>query len=361
MMKRILLAGMLLVLIGVSEVGTQTTTIPRKGEVTIRAFDTERNVIKADVFIDGIKIGETPGSFKVIIGEHELEVKGADGSSWKGKVFVQEKQGIALDVILGKSLLVKSIERGDMVLIPAGEFWMGCAPNDEMCDDDEKPYHKVYLDAYYIDRHEVTVAEYRKCVKAGKCTPPSTEGNCNWGKSGRDNYPVNCVDWDQADAYCRWAGKRLPTEAEWEKAARGTDGRIYPWGNERPSCKYAVMTDEKCAALLLAGNFKCDWGCGKHSTWPVCSKPKGNSPYGLCDMAGNVAEWVSDWYDENYYSSSPYRNPTGPSSGKLRVLRGGTYGNFDPRSLRASDHDGIDPGVRYDFLGFRCAWSPNTP
>jgi formylglycine-generating enzyme required for sulfatase activity len=352
MKKKTLLVGMLLVLIGGSEVGTQTTTITRKGEVTIRAFDTERNVIKADVFIDGIKIGETPGSFKVIIGEHELEVKGADGSSWKRKVFVQEKQGIFLDVILGKSLLVKSIERGDMVLIPAGEFWMGCAPNDEMCDDDEKPYHKVYLDAYYIDRHEVTVAEYRKCVKAGKCTPPSTEGNCNWGKSGRDNYPVNCVDWYQADAYCRWAGKRLPTEAEWEKAARGTDGRIYPWGDELPSCKYAVMSDEERG-----------WSCGKGFTftWPVCSKPRGNSPYGLCDMAGNVWEWVYDRYDENYYSSSPSRNPTGPSSGQIRVLRGGSWWSFTPAPLRASDREKGSPEYRFEVLGFRCAWSPNTP
>jgi formylglycine-generating enzyme required for sulfatase activity len=345
MKKKTLLAGMLIVLIGC---GTRT----RKGEVTIRAFDEKKNVIKADVFIDGIKIGETPGSFKVVIGEHEVEVKGAYGSLWKGKVYVQEKQVTTLDVIHEKSLLEKSIETGDMILIPAGEFWMGCAPFDWMCYNDEKPYHKVYLDAYYIDMHEVTVAEYRECVKAGKCTPPGRRVDCYpyysyYTNPRYEKFPVGCVDWFQADAYCRWAGKRLPTEAEWEKAARGTDGRIYPWGNNPYTiCKYEEMHGFGCDALLRAVS--------------VCLKPETNSFYGLCDMAGNVAEWVSDWYDENYYSSSPYRNPTGPSSGKFRVVRGGPKGDVLTH-VRASFRHKKLPQEWHGLLGFRCAWSPNTP
>jgi len=227
------------------------------------------------------------------------------------------------------------------VLIPAGKFMMGCAPNDSSCDSDEKPYHEVYLDAYYIQKHEVTVAEYRECVSAGACTKPNTGSYCNWGKSGRDDHPINCVDWHQAKAYCGWIGGRLPTEAEWEKAARGTDGWKYPWGDATATCEYAVM-------------YRGGTGCGKDRTWPVCSKPRGNSPYGLCDTAGNVWEWVSDWYGENYYSSSPRSNPKGSSSGEYRVLRGGGWLGF-PRYLRASNRYWDSPSGRGDFVGFRCA------
>ena len=240
-------------------------------------------------------------------------------------------------------------EHPGMVLIPAGEFMMGCnSKKDSSCDGDESPYHEVYLDAYYIDVHEVTLAEYAKCVKAGKCEKPGDKSDweyCNWGYSDRDDHPVNCVNWNQAKAYCEWAGKkRLPTEAEWEKAARGTDGRIWPWGNSEASCEYAVMSD--------GGD-----GCGKDGTWPVCSKLKGNSPYGLCDMAGNVWEWVSDWYGGNYYSDSPGRNPQGPSSGSARVLRGGSWFSGFPEFLRASYRSWFDPVFRWFYVGFRCVVS----
>ncbi len=204
---------------------------------------------------------------------------------------------------------------GDEVLIPAGNFWMGCnVAVDPYCYTNGFPYHEVYLDGYYIDHTEVTVDAYSACVAAGGCTaPPFISPYCNWGVAGRGLHPVNCVTWQQVYEYCAWAGKRLPTEAEWEKAARGTDGRKYPWGNETATCEYAVTYENGC-------------GCGIDSMMPVCSKsPAGDSPYGLCDMAGNVLEWTADWYLSNYYSTSPASNPTGPISGSTRVYRGGWF------------------------------------
>jgi len=228
-----------------------------------------------------------------------------------------------------------------MCLIPAGSFWMGCnSMVDGDCSGDEKPYHEVTLSAYFIDKTEVTQGEYKKCVDAGECGPPS----CNWDPTGTPNRPVVCVDWTQAGEYCAWAGKRLPTEAEWEKAARGTDGRKYPWGNEDATCDYSVMDNGTD-------------GCGTESTWDVCSKsPAGDSPYGLCDMSGNVWEWVSDWYDSDYYSSSPTSNPTGPDSGSDRVRRGGSF-DSDYDYLRASNRSYYNPSDDLVNLGFRCSRS----
>jgi len=239
-------------------------------------------------------------------------------------------------------------KKTEMVLIPAGELVMGCNERvDSECDEDEKPYHEVYLDEYRIDRHEVTVKNYRKCVDFGGCAEPGVFSDCNWRSSGRDEYPVNCVSWHQANDYCQWAGKRLPTEAEWEKAARGTDGRRYPWGNGPASCSLAVFDSGSIA------------GCGKESTWPVCTKEAGNSPYGLCDMAGNVSEWVADWYGSDFYSSSARWNPGGPSSGEAKVLRGGSW-NSGERGLRPSNRRESAPAstMRYNNVGFRCAVSP---
>jgi len=241
----------------------------------------------------------------------------------------------------------RCIDVSGMAFVDAGSFWMGCnATVDSQCSDDEKPYHEVTLSAFYIDKTEVTVGMYAECVEAGFCSEPSTDyEQCSWGNEFRDDFPINCVNWDQAKDYCAWAGKRLPTEAEWEKAARGTDGRKYPWGNQTATCEYAVMYDG-------GGN-----GCGTGTPWPVCSKsPAGDSPYGLCDMSGNVWEWVSDWYDPGYYTNSPASNPTGPVSGSYRVRRGGSFayaGNY----LRASDRNYDIPSAGYDghSLGFRCA------
>ena len=256
--------------------------------------------------------------------------------------------GSALDVGYGSGDLGSAVQDPStikMVPVPAGPFQMGCNEAvDGDCDSDELPYHEVTLDAYEIDETEVTVAAYAACVQAGACAEPDTGYNgCNWGAADRAEHPVNCVDWGQAGAYCAWAGKRLPTEAEWEKAARGTDGRRYPWGNATASCDFAVMYD---------GGV----GCGTGTTWPVGSKPAGASPCGALDMAGNVWEWVADRYDSGYYASSPETNPQGPSSGSDRVGRGGGFG-YDAAALRVSNRDYAPPGYAGGGLGFRCARS----
>jgi formylglycine-generating enzyme required for sulfatase activity len=246
---------------------------------------------------------------------------------------MKEREEIREEVkVADKALAVKK----GMIYIPEGEFIMGGKGRDA-----EKPVHKVYLSAFYIDKYEVTVDEYAACVKAGVCNKPGTGKNCNYGETERGNHPINCVTWYDAYGYCRWAGKRLPTEAEWEKAARGTDGRKYPWGDTEVTCSYAVMND--------GGP-----GCGTERTWPVGSKPKGASPYGLMDMAGNVWEWVMDWYDKDYYKNSTDRNPEGPDSGRYRVYRGGSW-NYIARRQRAADRSGYFPDKYFDFVGFRCA------
>ena len=234
--------------------------------------------------------------------------------------------------------------KSEMVAVPAGAFKMGCNEAvDNRCTKDEKPYHDVHLDAFRIDKYEVTVAQYKACVAADVCSAPQTGAGCNWDRSGRENHPVNCVDWDMANSFCEWAGKRLPTEAEWEKAARGKDGRKYPWGNQEAGCRYAVMSS--------MGKD----GCGKDRTWPVCSKKAGNSPYGACDMAGNVWEWVADWYRWDYYSKSPAKNPTGPSGGARHVQHGGAWLKSKPKDLRVSNRNELQPAMWGSVIGFRCA------
>lgn len=220
-----------------------------------------------------------------------------------------------------------------MIYIPVGWFWMGCSPSDERCYKDERPYHRVYLDAYFIDKNDVTVKEYSKCVKTGICKKPSAGKYCNYTLSGKGNHPVNCVDWDQANAYCNWVGKQLPTEAEWEKAARGTDGRIYPWGNDWDASKVCLNPSSTCAA----GSY-----------------PQGASPYGVMDMAGNVMNWCVDLYYRYYYSYTPDHNPVNTEWGKYRVLRGGSWGNGDQTNLRLSNRVNDSPTDGSLDLGFRC-------
>ncbi len=241
-----------------------------------------------------------------------------------------------------------SFDPGEMVTVPAGDFQMGCAPNDTYCDSDERPLHTVYLDAYDIDKYEVTNARYKACVDGGGCTAPwdrsSYTRTSYYGNATYDSYPVIYVDWNQAAAFCSWEGKRLPTEAEWEKAARGSsDTRIYPWGDAQPDCTLANFI---CT-------YKEDYCVGDTSA--VGSYPFGASPYGALDMAGNAWEWVSDWYQSDYYSSqASWSNPTGPASGSYRVLRSGSWTNpWD--DLRVSGRGGFGPIYWDNHFGFRCA------
>jgi serine/threonine-protein kinase len=232
----------------------------------------------------------------------------------------------------------------EMVFLPAGEFSMG---SDEG-EIDEKPMHDVYLDAYWIDKTEVTNAQYRKCVEGGACSTPQC-----WGDDlFNDPYqPVVCVNWFQAEAYCQWVGARLPTEAEWEKAARGTQGRIYPWGNAFDGTKLNY-----CDANCEIGNKDTGFDDGYARTAPVGSYPAGGSPCGALDMAGNVWEWVADRYASDYYRYSPERNPQGPSTGGYRVLRGGSW-NSDSDGARSTSRIKNFPVYAYISLGFRCGVS----
>lgn len=227
-----------------------------------------------------------------------------------------------------------------MIKVPSGYFWMGGNPDDVQSDPDEDPYHKVYLSTYYIDETEVTQLAYKPCVDAGVCEKPSSD----YYPTISPNKPMVEVTWYMAKDYCEWAGKRLPTEAEWEKAARGTDGRIYPWGNDTPNCGLALST-------------RCEG-----APQDVCTRsPAGDSFYGLCDMAGNVEEWVADWYDGAYYQVSPGSNPHGPGSGSKKVVRGGRYIHFDGLDpynwdmLRTSKRWLWNPDESHYLRGFRCA------
>lgn len=227
-----------------------------------------------------------------------------------------------------------------MVQVPGGEFWRGCHSKDTSCSGDDKPGRIVYVSAYRIDKTEVTVGAYTACVKSGQCTAADTGPYCNYLGVGKENHPINCVDWSQAKVYCESQGKSLPTEAQWEKAARGTDGRIFPWGNQTLSCEFAVWSE--------GGH-----GCGKNSTWPVGSKLRGASPYGALDMAGNVWEWTLDWYDVAAYSKDS-RDPKGPLSGSSRVYRGGSFFYVPPAYLRAGYRSVNRPSSREFGVGFRC-------
>ena len=231
----------------------------------------------------------------------------------------------------------------DMVYIPAGEFLMGCA--DEDTNPDEKPIHSIYLNAYYIDKYEVTNSHYQQFIKETGHPAPFLDTDWaqpyNWhGVSypdGRADYPVVLVNWEDAQAYARWAGKRLPTEAEWEKAARGgLVSQKYPAGN----------TLELDHASFDKGLLR------ENSLKPVgIHKPGG---FGLYDMAGNVWEWCQDWYDETYYKKSPPKNPPGPAEGAYRVFRGGSWVN-EKKFLRCAQRGKNTPDSKSHMVGFRCA------
>ena len=220
-----------------------------------------------------------------------------------------------------------------MVLVPAGEFTMG----SEQGDDDEQPVHRVLLDSFYLDTFEVTNGRFAKFVAAIQSEPP-------WGFADQETpvvhaeQPVRWVNWLEATGYCLWAGKRLPTEAEWEKAARGTDGRTYPWGNEPPTAAHAVFGLTE----------------GAETVSPIGTRDLGRSPYGVHDLAGNLYEWVTDWYDDAFYTQNSPSNPRGPGEGTMKVQRGGSYIN-SPYRLRSAFRTKGDPTEHDPHVGFRCA------
>lgn len=234
---------------------------------------------------------------------------------------------------------------GGMVTVPPGEFLMGSDPHkDRAAGPQELPQHKVYLDTFEIDRYEVSNVEYLRFVLAM---------GMDWPQFWRERpfpekmaaHPVINVSWQEADAYCRWTGKRLPTEAEWEKAARGEDGRIFPWGDEP-----AGWIKSNIAHSGSKRGFK----------YPPLANinryDKGVSPYGVYQMAGNVSEWVADWFDPEYYRRGHHENPQGPESGDLKVFRGGSW-NEDPEVARSAGRNGGAPDFRSYLVGFRCAKS----
>jgi serine/threonine-protein kinase len=278
-----------------------------------------------------------------------------------------------------------------MVYVPAGEFKMG-APGLEWIRwpqsqrelkrmyykpflfTDEIPQHVVYLDAFWIDKTEVTVAMFRTFVEAtGYKTTAERQG---WGKpwtdgpkelewpkvngtdwqhpygpesTAKDDHPVTQVSWEDAAAYCKWVGGQLPTEAQWEKACRGTDGRMWPWGNTFDGTRVS-----SCDAQCPIERWKDDsFDDGYAFAAPVGSFPAGVSPYDALDMVGNVWEWVADWYEKDYYHDSPYKNPLGPASGTLRAMRGGAWYDTDVWVTCTVRHQN-PPWDRYSDVGFRC-------
>lgn len=259
---------------------------------------------------------------------------------------------------LKKGLAGKTIAKVDrgMILVPSGLFAMGCdRDRDDRCSPNEKSVTKMALGEFHIDRLEVTVAEYRTCVEANSCSvagvsTPYSHGienqerawACNWQYPERNNHPMNCIDWFQAAQYCAWVGKRLASEAEWEKSARGTDGRKYPWGDaslEGNSERLANVADKALSERIPSTTVIRDYDDGYAITAPVGSFAKGASPYGVLDLTGNVWEWVADWYD---------------NTRRGRSVRGGAW-NSTSGYLRASYRRWSGPKSRFEDVGFRCA------
>jgi formylglycine-generating enzyme required for sulfatase activity/uncharacterized caspase-like protein len=300
----------------------------------------------ASVYVDGEKQGVTPLEIELDLGfakSKAVEV-GVELNGYKRELLaVTLSRGSSTPLSLGLEKLPQPVgpqlgqvkvnpkDGAEMIFIPAGEFIMGS--NDG--NDNEKPQHTVYLDGYWIYKTEVTVGQYRKfCAAMGHKMPKAPK----WGWN--ETHPVVNVSWDDAKAYCDWAGVSLPTEAQWEKAARGTDGRKYPWGNEWDMSK------------LQLSHRKIEDAGGTSS---VGSFLAGASPYGALDMEGNVWEWCNDWYGETYYQGAPTRNPSGPVSGQDRVLRGGSWVAVSPGDFRVPFRVRNTPSDRYVGYGFRCS------
>jgi formylglycine-generating enzyme required for sulfatase activity len=310
----------------------EVKVVPRVGSLVIRSPKEP-----VEVWLGERRLGEASPSSDLYVdragvGSHVVKARARrEGfKAWEREVVVADNQraDVIVDIEpLGPPRSIKADDGAEMVLVPAGEFTMG---SDEY--DDEKPIHRVYLDAFYIDTYETTNALYERFARAtGRPLPRYWRD----ATANAPSQPVTGVTWDDADAYCTWAGKRLPTEAEWEKAARGTDSRTYPWGQHWD-----------------ARRANSDHGAGKAAA--VGSYVDGASPYGAHDMAGNVWEWVADSYAEDYYRRSPSRNPPGPEPSTVRVARGGSWSSV-PVLLRTANRFSTRSDVRTLYIGFRCA------
>lgn len=284
-------------------------------------------------------------------------------------------RGFLLAFLMTAARLAGAAESAtEAVLVPAGEFVMGSPAGSEGFPD-ERPQRLVFVSAFRIDRYETTNGAYARFVRETGHPPPA---NLNpavtvWEQGaplpGIGDHPVVNVSWEDAVAFCRWAGKRLPTEAEWEKAARGTDGRAFPWGNtwDPMAANSASFWAGRTVEIQSQEDWRAFWMEGEGAkivrekgvkgeilTLPVGSFPKDLSPYGIYDMAGNAAEWVTDWYDPRYYVHGPLADPPGPARGLERAMRGGSW--LKPRiSLRTPYRDFGFPQSRPSGTGFRCA------
>jgi formylglycine-generating enzyme required for sulfatase activity len=293
---------------------------------------------------------------------------------------------IFLTLLINSPLSAKEVDiknrYPDMVYIPAGYVEIGSSDqeisqameifkNAENIEpvhnwfDDEVPKHKVWMEAFYLDKYEVTNREYMKFVRAGGYSKEifwSADG-LEWlsekeisapecfddSRFNDPDHPIVCINWYEASAYAKWAGKRLPTEAEWERAARGESKRMFPWGDD-------ASADNGYRANYHPGGEAQDKD-GHRFTAPVTAFPNGVSPFGIFQMAGNVWEWCEDWYGENYYAKSPKKNPYGPRNGLEKIVRGGSWLN-SIISIRTPYRSYVDPKLRYSHIGLRCARSP---
>jgi len=257
-----------------------------------------------------------------------------------------------------EGVAVPDVPKGDMrsaeagtpvkfITINGGSFMMGRESMGSLFGD-AKPIHAVAIKTFEMSKTEVTVGQYAQCVEQGACTEPTTGKYCNWGKPNRQLYPANCVTWDQANQYAKFIGARLPSEAEWEYAVKsGGKNQKYSWGNDKPTCDKAVM------------HGRGDDGCGTGGTLPVCSKPAGNTAQGLCDMIGNVGEWVQDKYQFSY-DEAPADGSAYEASGSMRVMRGGSFVSgelsyLNLGDLRADSRSNSPADLRYPYYGFRLA------
>jgi formylglycine-generating enzyme required for sulfatase activity len=234
-----------------------------------------------------------------------------------------------------------------MIEVPSGPFDMG----SEAGLAGESPVHTVIVSTFWVDSVEVTAGQYTLCVNDGDCTSPGQQPGCNFGLQERSDHPINCVDYAQAASFCGWAGKRLPTEAEWEKTARGpNDARRYPWGDDDPNL--LLISNPSLQLINFNNLFQTTVSVGQH--------PDGRSPYGVHNLGGNVMEWVADFYDPDYYASSPTTDPLGPASGEQRVARGGHF-LATPQAATATVRNRTATGTQAPVLGFRCASTEAPP